>query len=132
MTSDLEIVSPLTHESWVESDEEDSEEEAVDSTTSMFSQLEQTRADLEDQLGVGPLLQAYHLIQTLQEEGEVVEEFPMDELTAIIGPHNAEHCPTLIHLTLADSAYTLLATPSCQLNSDEDVGRVKVEVEVEG
>ena len=123
---------------------------------SIYSQLEETRADLEGKLGLDHLLQAYQLIQvgwpvlaqrtivvpasyatrqcsidgdecevwehavevvlspqTLQEEGETVEgeEFPMAELTAIVGQHNAVHCPPLIHLALADSAYSMLATP---------------------
>ena len=64
------------------------------------------------------------LNQTLQEEGE----FPMGQVTAIIGAHNAELCPTLIHLTLADSAYSLMTTPTTA-EETEDVERVREEVE---
>lgn len=47
----------------------------------------------------------------------------MAQLTAIIGPQNAELCPMLIHLTLADSAYSVLATspPSSEMLKITDV-----------
>ena len=72
-------------------------------------------------------------LQTLQEEGEAVEgeEFPMAELAAIIGQHNAVHCPPLIHLALADSAYSVLTTPPDSKDHVDGEG-VEVEVEVEG
>ena len=70
------------------------------------------------------------LPQTLQDEGEADEEgeFPMAQLTAIVGAQNADICPAIIHLTLADSAYSLLATPT----SEEAKDMERVEVEVEG
>lgn len=46
----------------------------------------------------------------------------MAQLAAIVGPHNTELCPTLIQLTLADSAYSMLTTPT-------DSEKVRVEVE---
>lgn len=54
----------------------------------------------------------------------------MDQLTTIIGPHNVELCPTLIHLSLADSAYSILATP-LQSVDDELKDEVRL-TEVEG
>ena len=53
------------HVSWFAKDEDDegTESGSADQTTSMFSQLEKTRADLEGRLGLDPLLQAYQLIQ---------------------------------------------------------------------
>ena len=72
--------------------------------------------------------------QSLQEEGEAVdEEFPMAQLTDIVGPNNIEICPAIIHLTLADSAYSLLAPPTSEGDEEtKQVGNVEVEVEVEG
>ena len=46
----------------------------------------------------------------------------MGQLVAIVGPHNAELCPSLIQLTLADSAYSVLTTPT-------EPERVRMEVE---
>ena len=90
----------------------------------MFSRLEETRAQLEATLGLASLLHAYHLIQVgvpwgrkeyiivfhlcvspqafHEEEGE---QFPLTSLTSVVGEGNAHHCPALIHLVLADSAY---------------------------
>ena len=58
----------------------------------------------------------------------------MAQLTAIVGPHNAEICPAIIHLTLADSAYSLLTPPHLEGNEmkEEELVEVEVEVEVEG
>ena len=70
------------------------------------------------------------LIQTVQNEGEAEDgEFPLAQLTAIVGPQNAEICPAIIHLTLADSAYSLLAPPTSEEEGSKDVERVEVEVE---
>ena len=74
--------------------------------------------------------------QMLQEEGDAMEgeEFPMAQLTAIVGPHNAVHCTPLIHLALADSAYSLLTTPPDQSSNEKpkviESEAAKVEVEV--
>lgn len=43
----------------------------------------------------------------------------MDDLTAVVGPHNAEVCPAIIHLSLADSAYSLLAPPTTEKEEEE-------------
>ena len=51
----------------------------------------------------------------------------MAQLTAIVGAQNADMCPAIIHLTLADSAYSLLAPPTSE--EAKDVERVEVEVE---
>ena len=64
---------------------------------------------LESGLGLGTLLQAYRLIQALYEgEGEGPEErgFPVEQLAAVVGEDNTHHCPALIGLVLADSAYS--------------------------
>ena len=44
-------------------DEEGEEEDGPASSSSVFSQLERTRADLETRVGLESLLQAYQLIQ---------------------------------------------------------------------
>ena len=76
-------------------------------TPSVFSNLEETRVKLESSLGLGTLLQAYRLIQSLYEgEGEAPEEgFPVEQLAAVLGEDHTHHCPALIGLVLADSAY---------------------------
>jgi hypothetical protein len=126
--SDFEPVTPLD-ESWVDSDEDEGGDGRPASSGSVFSQLEKTRVELETKVGMESLLQAYQLIQTLQDEGEADEEgeFPMAQLTAIVGAQNADMCPAIIHLTLADSAYSLLAPPTSE--EAKDVERVEVEVE---
>ena len=69
--------------------------------------------------------------QTLQDEGEGAEEgeFPMAQLTTIVGAQNAEVCPSIIQLTLADSAYAALAPPTSEKEVEEGGGRAEVEVE---
>lgn len=64
---------------------------------------------LECSLGLGTLLQAYRLIQALyEEEGEGPDErgFPVEQLAAVVGEDHTHHCPALIGLVLADSAYS--------------------------
>ena len=41
-------------------------------------------------------------------EGDVVGDdcFPLQRLTEIVGDDHAHHCPALIHLVMADSAYS--------------------------
>ena len=56
------------------------------------------------------------------------EAFPMAQLTSIIGPQNAELCPALLHLTLADSAYSALAVPPHK-QSNSEMGKITDEVE---
>lgn len=51
----------------------------------------------------------------------------MAQLTSIIGPQNAELCPTLIHLTLADSAYSVVAVP--HKRSSREMTKITDEVE---
>ena len=34
------------------------------------------------------------------------ERFPLEQLTEIVGEENGQHCPALIHLVMADSAYS--------------------------
>ena len=55
----------------------------------------------------------------------------MTQLTDIVGPDNAEICPALIHLTLADSAYSILAPPFTEVDElvkeSEQVEMVEVE-----
>ena len=53
----------------------------------------------------------------------------MAQLTSIIGPQNAELCPALLHLTLADSAYSALPVPPHKRSSSE---MAKITEEVEG
>lgn len=116
--SPLHSVRPETPtallEEWQYSDEEEdpahsSHDSAPSPAPSVFSNLEETRMQLECSLGLGTLLQAYRLIQALyEEEGEGPDErgFPVEQLAAVVGEDHTHHCPALIGLVLADSAYS--------------------------
>ena len=46
-----------------EEDNDGAESESSTHSSSVFSRLEKTRVELEKKIGIGPLLQAYQLIQ---------------------------------------------------------------------
>ncbi|KAL5459938.1 hypothetical protein EMCRGX_G033330 [Ephydatia muelleri] len=109
--SNAVVMLPVMEE-WQNSDSEESSPatKGSDSRCSVFSKLEETRATLETHLGLGTFLEAYHLIQTFQDEaGDSSEdgmEFPLKRLTAIVGEEHAQDCPALLQLVIADCVYS--------------------------
>jgi len=52
---------------------------------------------------------SYFVQQTFYDDGHTSEGsesvFPTDHVVAVIGDHNTQYYPTLIHLVMADAAY---------------------------
>jgi hypothetical protein len=123
-----EVASPCSfiEENWESSDNESSisinvakSSFNVDVDQEMFDKLERTRAKLEDVIGMDNLLQAYTLIKDYEDSDEKINDhFPLDQLTSYFGEEHSQYFPTLIHLVIADSAYSELNTQTITPGQD--------------
>lgn len=78
------------------------EPEATATPSSVFLQLEQTRAELERALGEDAFLQSYQLLQELQEAEDDEAEALQQQLQQVLGEQHAQCYHKLLHLVVQD------------------------------
>ncbi|XP_065181599.1 serine/threonine-protein kinase Nek1-like isoform X1 [Sycon ciliatum] len=89
------------------SDDED-DDEVGDGPNSLFSQLEERRLQLEEDLGCDILAEAYDFIQSQQDQADDNTVFGSEyeeKINAILGTGNEHLYPDILRLVLADSAF---------------------------
>ncbi|XP_064608528.1 serine/threonine-protein kinase Nek1-like isoform X2 [Liolophura sinensis] len=97
---------PVTFSQLFESDEESDEGDEEEDEYDVFSNLEESRMELEQDLGCEKFLQAYKAVQAVHEDEDEDIEAGTKIALNILGTNHEHLYPKIFQLVMADTAFT--------------------------
>jgi len=93
-------------EEWVSDESEDSDHGSLfEDEDDMFCRLEESRANLEQELGEKTFMKAYKIVQAIHEDEDETIEDGSKLVTKVLGAEKSYLYDKILHLVVADSAY---------------------------